>query len=131
MEFTLKEEIIDKLNQIVESIEVIQQRSRGFQTVDDCLMSMFGMTVLDACIMRIQVVGEIIKSIDDKTKGELLGHYPEIPWKKIVGLRNIISHEYANIDYDVIWIVITKHLPTLLEVINRMKKDLSVRICEE
>ena len=35
MEFTLKEEIIDKLNQIVESIEVIQQRSRGFQTVDD------------------------------------------------------------------------------------------------
>ncbi len=131
MEFTLKEEIIDKLNQIVESIEVIQQRSRGFQTVDDCLMSMFGMTVLDACIMRIQVVGETIKSIDDKTKGELLGHYPEIPWKKIVGLRNIISHEYANIDYDVIWIVITKHLPTLLEVINRMKKDLSVRICEE
>ena len=94
-------------------------------------MSMFGMTVLDACIMRIQVVGETIKSIDDKTKGELLGHYPEIPWKKIVGLRNIISHEYANIDYDVIWIVITKHLPTLLEVINRMKKDLSVRICEE
>lgn len=73
MEFTLKEEIIDKLNQIVESIEVIQQRSRGFQTVDDCLMSMFGMTVLDACIMRIQVVGETIKSIDDKTKGELLG----------------------------------------------------------
>lgn len=131
MEFTLKEEIIDKLNQIVESIEVIQQRSRGFQTVDDCLMSMFGMTVLDACIMRIQVVGETIKSIDDKTKGELLGHYSEIPWKKIVGLRNIISHEYANIDYDVIWIVITKHLPTLLEVINRMKKDLSVRICEE
>ena len=131
MEFTLKEEIIDKLNQIVESIEVFQQRSRGFQTVDDCLMSMFGMTVLDACIMRIQVVGETIKSIDDKTKGELLGHYPEIPWKKIVGLRNIISHEYANIDYDVIWIVITKHLPTLLEVINRMKKDLSVRICEE
>ena len=131
MEFTLKEEIIDKLNQIVESIEVIQQRSRGFQTVDDCLMSMFGMTVLDACIMRIQVLGETIKSIDDKTKGELLGHYPEIPWKKIVGLRNIISHEYANIDYDVIWIVITKHLPTLLEVINRMKKDLSVRICEE
>ena len=37
-------------------------------------MSMFGMTVLDACIMRIQVVGETIKSIDDKTKGELLGH---------------------------------------------------------
>ena len=36
MEYTLKEEIIDKLNQVIESIEIIQQRSRGFQTVDDC-----------------------------------------------------------------------------------------------
>ena len=110
MEYTLKEEIIDKLNQISESIEIIQQRRKGFQTVDDCLKSMLGMTILDACILRIQVIGEIIKSIDDKTRGNLFSLYPEIPWKKIIGLRNIISHEYANIDYDVIWVVITQHL---------------------
>lgn len=125
MESTLKEEIIDKLNQISESIDIIQQRRKGFQTVDDCLQSMLGMTILDACIMRIQVIGETIKSIDDKTKGTLLSLYPEIPWKKIIGLRNIISHEYANIDYDIIWVVITKHLPTLADSINKLKNDLS------
>ena len=125
MEYTLKEEIIDKLNQVIESIEIIQQRSRGFQTVDDCLQSMFGMTVLDACIMRIQVIGETIKSIDDKTKGTFLPLYPQIPWKKIIGLRNIISHEYANIDYDIIWFVITKHLPILAECIDKIKIDLN------
>ena len=84
MEYTLKEEIIDKLNQISESIEIIQQRRKGFQTVDDCLQSMIGMTILDACILRIQVIGETIKSIDDKTKGNLFSLYPEIPWKKIL-----------------------------------------------
>ena len=125
MEYTLKEEIIDKLNQVIESIEIIQQRSRGFQTVDDCLQSMFGMTVLDACIMRIQVIGETIKSIDDKTKSTFLPLYPQIPWKKIIGLRNIISHEYANIDYDIIWIVITQHLPILAECIDKIKIDLN------
>ena len=125
MESTLKEEIIDKLNQISESIDIIQQRRKGFQTVDDCLQSMLGMTILDACIMRIQVIGETIKSIDDKTQGTLLSLYPEIPWKKIIGLRNIISHEYANIDYDIIWVVITKHLPTLADSINKLKNDLS------
>lgn len=125
MEYTLKEEIIDKLNQVNESIEIVQQRSRGFQTVNDCLQSMFGMTVLDACIMRIQVIGETIKSIDDKTKGKFLSLYPQIPWRKIIGLRNIISHEYANIDYDIIWIVITKHLPTLAECIKEIKTDLN------
>ena len=86
---------------------------------------MFGMTVLDACIMRIQVVGETIKSIDDKTKGDFFSHYPEIPWKKIIGLRNIISHEYANIDYEIIWVVITKHLPPLKETVENIIKDLS------
>ena len=125
MEYTLKEEIIDKLNQISESIEIIQQRRKGFQTVDDCLQAMFGMTILDACILRIQVIGETIKSIDDKTKGNLFSLYPEIPWKKIIGLRNIISHEYANIDYDVIWLVMTQHLLTLSTTINKIRTDLS------
>ena len=125
MEYTLKEEIIDKLNQISESIEIIQQRRKGFQTVDDCLQSMFGMTILDAYILRIQVIGETIKSIDDKTKGNLFSLYPEIPWKKIIGLRNIISHEYANIDYDVIWLVMTQHLLTLSTTINKIRTDLS------
>lgn len=79
MESTLKEELIDKLNQISESIDIIQKRREGFHTVDDCLKSMFGMTILDACIMRIQVIGEMIKSIDDKTKGALFSNYSEIP----------------------------------------------------
>lgn len=125
MEYTLKEEIIDKLNQISESIEIIQERRKGFQTVDDCLQSMLGMTILEACILRIQVIGETIKSIDDKTKGKLFSLYPEILWKKIIGLRNIISHEYANIDYDVIWGVITQHLFPLSTTIDRIKTDLS------
>ena len=76
MESTLKEELIDKLNQISESIDIIQQRRKGFHTIEDCLQSMFGMTILDACIMRIQVIGETVKSIDDKTNGTLFSLYP-------------------------------------------------------
>lgn len=53
MEFTLKEEIIDKLNQILESIDIIQERCKEYHSVDDFLQTPWGMTVLDACIMRI------------------------------------------------------------------------------
>lgn len=91
MEFTLKEEIVDKLNQILESIEVIQERCKEYHSVDDFLKTPWGMTVFDACIMRIQVIGETIKAIDDKTKQSLFCKYPRIPWKKVIGLRNIIS----------------------------------------
>lgn len=82
------------------------------------------MTVLDACIMRIQVIGETIKAIDDKTKQSLFSKYPQIPWKKVIGLRNIISHEYANIDYDIIWVVIVKYLPPLAETVGMMRNNL-------
>ncbi len=124
MESTLREEIIDKLNQILESIEIMQERCKNFCSTDDFLTSPWGMTVFDACIMRIQVIGETIKSIDDKTNHTLLIHYQQVPWNKIIGLRNIISHEYANVDYEIIWVVIDRHLSVLADAVERIKRDL-------
>lgn len=119
------EENIDRLNQILESVEVIELRCKDIAELDELLSSPWGMTVLDACVMRLQVIGETIKSLDDKTEGQLLAGYSQIPWKKIIGLRNLISHEYANIDYEIIWVVITKHLSPLKETIIRIIADLS------
>ena len=124
MDSTLKEEIIDKLKQILDSINVIRERSVEFHSVSDFLRTSWGGTVMDSCVMRLQVIGETIKSIEDKTHGTLLGRYPQIPWLKVIGLRNIISHEYANIDYDIIWNVINKHLTPLKEVVEQLIEDL-------
>ena len=124
MDSTLKEEIIDKLKQILDSINVIRERSVEFHSVSDFLRTSWGVTVMDSCVMRLQVIGETIKSIEDKTHGTLLGRYPQIPWLKVIGLRNIISHEYANIDYDIIWNVINKHLTPLKVVVEQMVEDL-------
>lgn len=128
MEYTLKEEILDKFLQISESITIIEERCKNIQNVDDFLVSPWGMTILDACIMRIQVIGETIKAIDDKTQKNLLKDYPQVPWTKVIGLRNIISHEYANIDYEIIWIVIKKHLPPLKETVEIIIKVLSQQL---
>ena len=57
MESTLKEEILDKFLQLSESISIIEDRCKNIQNVDDFLLSPWGMTVLDACIKRIQVIG--------------------------------------------------------------------------
>lgn len=71
MESTRKEEIIDKLQQILESIEIIRVRCNDYEQVDNLLETPWGMTVLDACIMRLQIIGETIKAIDDKTNHSL------------------------------------------------------------
>ncbi len=104
------------------------------QAIDDCehvadpqefLLSPGGMILFDATVMRIQVIGEMLKQIDDATNGEILCNYPEIPWRSVFGMRNFISHEYCMIDPDKIFYTIKDDLPPLAEVLKRIITDLS------
>lgn len=76
MEYSHKEEILQILRKIEETIEKIERRNRSIHTVDDYLLSEAGMEKLDAACMLIQTIGENVKVVDYKTKGELLSHYP-------------------------------------------------------
>lgn len=86
MESQLKEEVINRLEQIVESIDVLLERNKEITSVEDYLSTPWGMTLLDANLMRIQFIGETASAIDKKTDKLLLVNYPEIPWKQIFGL---------------------------------------------
>ena len=114
--------ILDRCEQIVESIDLIMMWSEPIQKPEDFLLSSERVLIFDGCIMRIQTIGENIKKIDEYTSGKLLLEYPEIPWRKIVALRNIISHEYANIDEEIIFAIVKQSSPPLklavLEIIN-------------
>jgi uncharacterized protein with HEPN domain len=63
--------------------------------------------IVDAVIRNFEIIGEASRNIPDKIKDI----YPEIPWKKMYGLRNLISHEYFGIDYEMIWEISKKSLP--------------------
>ena len=68
-------------------------------------------------------ISESISIIEERCKN--IQNVDDFPWAKVIGLRNIISHEYANIDYEIIWVVIQKHLPPLKETVEQIIKDLS------
>jgi len=113
--------IHDRLEDILESINLIQEWSKGRKTVDDFILSSTGVMAFNACVMRFQVIGEHV--------GKLLGNeenplerYQQIPWHAIYGLRNIISHEYANIDEEVIVSAINNDLVPLKSVIEELLK---------
>lgn len=108
----------DKLAVILESIERIGLWCKNYATADDFLCSPTGMAMLDASILRLQIIGETVRSIDDMTRGELLSRYPSTPWKKIIGLRNLISHEYSNLNYTMIVRIIKHELSPLAEEVE-------------
>lgn len=111
--------IRDRLEVILESIELIQEWSEGRTTVDDFMSSSTGVMAFNACVMRFQVIGEHVgKLLKDDSKP--LDAYQDIPWQAIYGLRNIISHEYANIDEDIIVSVINDDLAPLKSTIEEL-----------
>ncbi|MCS2892075.1 DUF86 domain-containing protein [Parabacteroides faecis] len=124
MESQLKEEVINRLEQIVESIDVLLERNKEITSVEDYLSTPWGMTLLDANLMRIQFIGETASAIDKKTDKLLLVNYPEIPWKQIFGMRNYISHQYADIDPDMVLLVVRKHLSPLKVTVQQIIQDL-------
>ena len=115
--------IRDRLEDILESINLIQEWSEGRKTVQDFMGSSTGVMAFNACVMRFQVIGEHVGKLL-KNEEKTLDAYPQIPWQAIYGLRNIISHEYANIDEDIIVSVINDDLAPLKEAVEEMLKKL-------
>jgi uncharacterized protein with HEPN domain len=65
---------------------------------------------LSAILYQIAVIGEATKRISPEFRHQ----HPEIPWKNMAGMRDILVHDYDQIDIDVIWDVIQNKLPELL-----------------
>lgn len=77
--------------------------------------------VVDAVVRNLEVIGEAAKNIPEDTKKQ----YPDIPWKRIIGLRNIAVHEYFGIDLSIVWEIITSNLPETKPKILTMLKNLN------
>lgn len=58
---------------------------------------------------HLQILGEAVNAL----KPELQKAHPEVPWSSIVGMRNILVHQYFAVDTDIIWAVVENELPKL------------------
>ena len=116
--------IKDRLEEILESIELIQEWSKGLTELHDFMISPGRVMAFNACVMRLQVIGEHVGRLM-KEDSKPLDKYTEIPWHAIYGMRNIISHEYANIDETVIISAIKEDLPKLKDVVEELLRQYS------
>lgn len=70
----------------------------------------------DFVIRRLTVLGEAAARIGDEFRQQ----HPEIPWTSIVGLRNVVTHQYDRINLDEIWTVATEEAPPPLLKVETM-----------
>lgn len=65
--------------------------------------------VQDAVIRNLEVIGEAVK----KLSSDLRAQYPEIPWSRIAGMRDVLIHEYFGVRVETVWGAVENRLPEL------------------
>ena len=69
---------------------------------------------VSAILYQIAVIGEATKRLSQEFRQQ----HPEIPWRDIAGMRDVLIHKYDQVDFDVIWDVVQSKLPELLTLLE-------------
>jgi len=69
----------------------------------------------DAVVRRIENIGEATAHLSEETRVEI----PELPFRKMRGMRNIVAHDYANVDVGIVWEIATIYIPEVCMVLER------------
>lgn len=102
------------LDDILQAIQKIEKYTKGLNA--DKLKKED--LVVDGVVRNLEIIGEAAKNIPQDIKKE----HPDIEWKKIAGLRDILAHEYFGIDLEILWDIIKNKLPELKDKVTPLMK---------
>ena len=100
---------------LLDMIAAARKTSRFAQDID---YDRFARSELhqNAILKVLEVVGEAASRLSDDTKSA----HPEIPWAKIVGLRNRIVHGYFEVNLEVVWNIVKTDIPSLIRQLEEI-----------
>ena len=121
MSDTLSFELI---TQVAEAIEKILHRTEAVKNAGDFLRDDASMEKLDAVCMQLIAIGEGLKKLDEVTGKKLLTKYPQIEWNRAMGMRDILSHHYFDLNAEIVFNTCKNKLPTMLDTLQIVLKEL-------
>ncbi len=116
--------ILEIIQQIEDAAKKVVLRFQVIDNPNDFTDTAAGMEKMDAICMMLIVIGESLKNLDKVTEGKLLSRYPDVDWKKAKGMRDIITHHYANINAETVFFTCKRKIPALLDTIQRIIHEL-------
>ena len=112
------------LRQILWSAQTVTKRFASITSPEDFVISEEGLERLDAICMQLIAIGENVKNLDKVTEGRLLLRYPQIEWKRVMGMRDVLTHHYFDLDAEIVYSVCENQIEELGRTIQRMLTEL-------
>ncbi len=95
---------LEDLLTAAEEVSIVVTEAGGAYTRGDLIAR----RALEKCLLNLgEAAGHLSQSFKDK--------YPQVPWRAVVGLRNVLAHEYGAVDYQALWQVATRDVPELVK----------------
>jgi uncharacterized protein with HEPN domain len=78
----------------------------------------------DAVVRNFEVIGEAVKRIPESMKEER----PDIPWRRIAGLRDVLIHQYMRVDLEAVWAIVRDDLPEFKQAVAEILAEMQDRL---
>lgn len=77
--------------------------------------------IQDAVIRNLEIIGEATKRLSPQIREQ----YPDVPWRKMAGLRDVLIHDYLTVDLEEVWGIIEFNLPEVRVKVEQIIKEFS------
>ena len=103
---------VDDILSAIAKIEEYTKKGKRTFFADDMMQ--------DAVIRQISIIGEVAAKLPVSLKRK----HQKIPWRKVIGMRNIVIHDYSETDRPTVWMVVERDLPILKKEVESMRGEL-------
>ena len=104
-----------RIDDVLEAISRIAQYTVGmdFQTFQA------DQKTVDAVVRNLEIIGEAARNVPPDVRA----HHPSVPWEGMVGIRNVLIHEYSGVSVPIVWRTIKEDLPPLVPVLREVLEE--------
>ncbi|WP_017299530.1 DUF86 domain-containing protein [Nodosilinea nodulosa] len=113
--------LLELFLEIEEAIRRIERRFSGIRSPADFLQDDAGLDRLDAIAMMLISIGENIQRISKLVSQDFFDQHSEINWSGVMGIRNLLAHDYFNIDAEEVYAICAEEIEPLKQAIQEIR----------
>jgi uncharacterized protein with HEPN domain len=119
----MSDDLLLVITPLRKALERIQRKAEPLLANPNLLETEEGEDLLDVICMQFLASGDALKRLDKLRPGLLSESFPQIDWKGAMGFRDVIAHQYFDLDAEQVLLICKEALPAVLEAVRSLEKN--------